>query len=194
MWVGSRGLVRPLLPTTVPRKSGRFISGVNMTERIALWVADGLIRAGRWLAARYAAPPMSKSDLWIRSERWRMALGAFLWWAAPLNFSRSKVLRAGICSRPAYDTFMRLLRAMGVVETFPKSGTVFGVGWDKRKASVLLHRRLINPPFPLDVDPPHVLHTRALQSQLTQPSQSAQLGVTWAEDGGRVPQLKGRKP
>lgn len=122
------------------------------------------------------------ADPFARAEGWRMALGQFVTWAAPLAFSRARVLAAGVCSRPAYDKFMYLLRHDGAVVTFAKSGTVWGAGWDKRKYQALLRRGLLRPPFPLDTDAPRVLHTRALQSQAAQPSQPAQVHAyarTW---------------
>lgn len=124
-------------------------------------------------------------DPFARAESWRMALGQFVTFAAPLNFSRAQVLGAGICSRPAYDKFMYLLRKCGAVVTYAKSGSCWGAGWDRRKFQALLRRGLVQPPFPLDLDAPRVLHTRTLESQRAQPSKSAQPApsralVVWA--------------
>jgi hypothetical protein len=132
-----------------------------------------LVRTMPLMAVPMQVAP-APADPFVRAEGWRMALGQFVTWAAPLDFSRARVLAAGICSRPSYDKFMFLLRHDGAVVTFAKSGTVWGAGWDKRKYQALLRRGLVRPPYPTDTDAPRVLHTRALQSQASQPSHASQ--------------------
>jgi hypothetical protein len=154
--------------------------GPSWVELIAVRVAGAMLHVGRQLQSRYVAmvPGQDEDEVWQQAESWRLGLMAFITWAAPLNFSRSKCLDAGIVTRPGFEHYMRLLRLMGVVHTYPSSGTIWIGDWDARKCRALLRARLIEPPYPTWADAPAVLHTRVLESRPAQPARSTQPGNT----------------
>lgn len=151
--------------------------GPGWRELVATKIADRLMVAGRSLAARYAVAPAAEPDeFWEWSEQWRLALCAFVTWSAPLDFSRNKTLGAGICSRTDYERCMWLLKKMGVVIGYPKSGHLWAHDWDKRKFLSALRRREVEAPYPVGLPVPTILHTRKLESKLRQPSEAGNLG------------------
>ena len=167
--------------------------GASWLELIGTKVAGALLMAGRELQSRYVAmaPGQTEEEQWRQAEGWRVGLAAFVTWAAPLNFSRAKVLKAGIVTRPGFEHYMRVLRKMGAVNTYGGSGTIWIGGWDKRKFLVLLNRRLIEAPYPVGIDAPAVLHTRVLESRPAQPARSSQPGTVFAKSAPQGPRLKG---
>lgn len=160
---------------------------VGLVELVATKIADNLIRAGQVLHSRWAViPPAEIEPTFERLNAWRVSLSAFVTYAAPLDFSQRRVLAAGICTRTAFDTYMGLLRQMGVIISYPRSGTIWAAGWDKRAFLVKLRRRWVEAPFSLDADPPPLLKGRVAESQFAQRTQLAQLSTvsTWARDTG----------
>src|SRR5580765_1958071 len=132
--------------------------GPGWRELVATKIADSLLVAGQRLHARYAVAPAAEPDeFWEWSEQWRQALAAFVTWSAPLDFSRSRTLAAGICSRTDYERCMWLLKRMGVVVVYPKSGTLWAVGWSKRRFLSELRRREIEAPYPMGLPVPKIL-------------------------------------
>lgn len=153
--------------------------GPGWRELVATKIADVLLVAGQQLHARYAvAPAAAPDEFWEWTEQWRQALAAFVTWSAPLDFSRAQTLRAGICSRTDFERLMLVLKRMGVVVVYAKSGTIWAHGWDKRKFLSALRRREVEAPYPVGLPVPTILHTRKLESQMRQPSQAGQLGST----------------
>src|SRR5690348_2578283 len=147
--------------------------GPGWRELVATKIADRLLVAGRALAARYAVAPAARPDeFWEWSEQWRQALSAFVTWSAPLDFSRNKTLGAGVCSRTDYERCMWLLKKMGVVISYPKSGHLWAHDWDKRKFLSALRRREVEAPYPVGLPVPTILHTRKLESLNRKPSQA----------------------
>lgn len=155
---------------------------------VATKIADGLIRAGQLIHQRWAVVPDPPRER-MRADRWRSHVQAFVLWAAPLGFSQRKVIGAGVVGRKGYETYMRLLRAAGVVVVYPRSGAAWAYGWDRRKFSALLRRGLISLPYPIDVEPPPLFETRAADAQLAQCRQLAQVS-TFASSAPAMPDLK----
>ncbi len=159
--------------------------GPGWRELVATKIADRLIVAGQVLHGRYAVAPAPEPDeMWEWCEQWRQALAAFVTWSAPLDFSRGRTLGAGICSRTDYERCMLVLKRAGVIVVYAKSGTLWAHGWDKRRFLSELRRRELEPPYPVGLPVPTVLHTRKLESQVRQPSQGRELGnsVIFAKD------------
>lgn len=153
--------------------------GPSWVELVATKIADGLMVAGQRLHSRWAVAPASSPDEWWEwSEQWRQALAGFVTWSAPLDFSRQRTLRAGICSRTDYERCMLVLKRMGVVIAYPKSGHAWAHGWSKRRFLSELRRREVEAPYPVGLPAPVLLHTRRLENQMSQPSQARHLGST----------------
>jgi hypothetical protein len=145
---------------------------------VATKLADALIRAGQMIHARWAVVPDPPRER-ARADRWRQHVQSFALWAAPLNFSQRKVIGAGIVGRRGYETYMRLMRAAGVIVVYPRSGAAWAYGWDRRKFSALVRRGLVDLPYPISEDPPPLFETRAADTQLAHYRQLTQVS-TWA--------------
>lgn len=144
-------------------------------------VADNLIRAGQLIARRYAVVPDSDATrLHARADRWRAHVEQFCFFGNQLRFSQRRMLKTGLCTRPTWDVYTGLLVNAGVMIKIKRSGCYWRDGWDRHKLAVLLRRRMMTLPYPLDEDPPPLFHTRASETQRAQRSQTAQLS-TWSQ-------------
>ena len=157
--------------------------GPGVVELVAIKLADGLIRAGRYIHSAWAVvPPEAALQVGERLIRWRSHVQAFVAHGDPLRFSQRRMCRAGIVSRPAWDLYKRVLVDAGVLLVYPRSGCWWAYGWDRRKFGALVRRGVVALPYP-DCDPPPVFTPRAVAQPAhhTQPAHMT-VAVTWARD------------
>ncbi len=167
--------------------------GPSHIELWAVAIGDGLIRAGQRLHRRFAVVPNEPAadELYVRLERWRSHVQAFVAFGDPLHFSQRKMIAAGIVTRPGHDTYMGLLKAAGLVVSYPRSSYAWAWDWDRRKFAALLRRGLITLPYPTDADPPKLFDGPVADAQYEQRTQPAQVSTIWAKSAPKGPELKG---
>jgi len=163
-------------------------------ELIAIAIGDGLIRAGQRLHRRFAVVPdePAADKLYVRLERWRSHIQAFVAFGDPLHFSQRKMIAAGIVTRPAHDTYIGLLKRAGMVVAYPRSSYAWAWDWDRRKFAALLRRGLITLPYPIDADPPKLFDGPVADAQYAQRTQPAQVSTVFAKSAPKGPSLKGK--
>lgn len=166
--------------------------GPSHIELWAVAIGDGLIRAGQRLHRRFAvvADEPAADELYVRLERWRSHVLAFVAFGDPLAFAQRPMIAAGIVTRPAHDTYMRLLKRAGLIVSYPRSGYAWAWDWDRRKFAALLRRGLITLPYPTDTDPPKLFDGPVADAQYAQRTQPTQVSVMWATSAERPPELK----
>jgi hypothetical protein len=169
--------------------------GKSHVELWAVAIGDHLIRAGKILHRRFAVMPYSPEPdpLFQRLESWRLNTQAFITHGAPLGFSQRRMAEAGIARRKAYDKYTGLLREAGILLVYPRSGVYWAFPWDKRKALVMIRRRLIELPYPILEDAPLLFIGPAADAQLAQHTQLTQVSTVWAKSGPKPPELKGEQ-
>lgn len=167
--------------------------GKSHIELWAVAIGDGLIRAGQRIHRAFAvvADEPAADELYVRLERWRSHVQAFVAFGDPLAFAQRPMIAAGIVTRPAHDTYMRLLKRAGLIVSYPRSGYAWAWDWDRRKFAALLRRGLITLPYPIDADPPKLFAGPVADAQYAQRTQPAQVSV-WTSSGPKPPELKGR--
>lgn len=160
-----------------------------LVELMAVRIGDAFIRCGRAIHSRWAVVPDVPREP-SRADRWRSHVQAFALWSGQLSFSQRKTIAAGIVTRKGFDVYMAVLKQMGVVVVWPRSGAAWAAGWDHRKFAALVRRGLVQVPCPADRDPPAILRTRAAHTQcaqlITKRAQSAQVSTVFASDHGRA--------
>lgn len=162
---------------------------------IELWavaIGDNLIRAGQIIHRRFAvvANDAAADALAIRLDGWRGGTEQFILWGDRVNFSQRQMERAGIVRRMAYEKYMGVLKASGVLIVYPRSGAYWAYGWNRRKLAVMIRRRLIELPYPIDEDAPPLFVGRVADAQLAQHTQLTQVSAVWAKSGPKPPELK----
>lgn len=167
--------------------------GQSHIELWAVAIADNLIRAGQIIHRRFVVMPYApEPDLMFeRLEGWRLNTQAFITHGAPLDFSQRRMAEAGIARRKAYDKYLKLLRDAGMLMVYPRSGAYWAYGWDKRKALVMIRRRLVELPYPVFEDAPPLFVSHAADTQLAQHTQLTQVSTVFARSAPRPPELKG---
>lgn len=163
---------------------------MGLVELVATKIGDGFIRFGRVIHSRWAVVPADVPRERLRADRWRSELMRYALWADPLRFSQRAVVRSGLCTRPTHETYLKLLQDAGLVLTYPKQGTYWAHGWDRRKFSALLRRGLLQLPYPADREPPPLFKTPRADAQLAQFTRQlrapAQVSRVFASDHGRA--------
>jgi len=166
--------------------------GDSYIELWALAIADNLIKAGQRIHRRFAVVTDQPIDdeLFVRLERWRMNVQEFIAMGDPLEFSQRAMERAGIARRKAHDKYMGLLVSAGMLIVYPRSGAYWAFPWNKRRALVMIRRKLVELPYPTREDAPPLFVGRVADAQLTQRTQLTQVSTVFAKSAPRPPELK----
>jgi len=138
---------------------------------VGVAIGDFLIRAGQLCRRRFAAVPEDQVDQagpWWLAERWRLAVLAFCLHGDPLAFSQRRMERAGICKRRAWQRYTDLLAAGGVMVKVDRGGCYWAAGWNRHKLGVMLRRRMLSLPYPVDREPPPLFDRPAKRILSTQ--------------------------
>jgi hypothetical protein len=151
---------------------------------LATAIGDRLIKAGQIINTRYSFSPDPETEetrLWARSERWRAHVQQFAFFADIDRFSQRRMLRSGLCTREAWNTYTHLLVQAGVIVKIPRSGCYWCDTWNRHKLGALLRVRAITLPYPIGQDPPPLFHTRQSVTQTAQRRQTPQLSsIAWS--------------
>jgi hypothetical protein len=168
--------------------------GKSHVELWAIAIADRLIVAGQIIHRRFAVMPYAPEPdlLFMRLEGWRTSMQQFITFGDPLGFSQRKLAEAGVARRKAYDKYMRVLKEAGLLIVYERSGAYWAYGWDKRKALVMIRRRLVELPYPVLEDAPPLFVGRAADTQLAQHTQLTQVSTVFARSAPKGPRLKGK--
>jgi hypothetical protein len=117
------------------------VEGLMHLERVSasvgkpwgLRLSEWLIRLGLWLRSRYEPVTVApgKTAEYLRLERWRLAMGVFLYEGERYGYSH-KMVTVGICTRPSYNIMRSILVGGGRWLVVPQSGIHWLEGWDTR--------------------------------------------------------------